>query len=65
MELDTHLQEAQTTIALQATQIRLVTLAHERLRHAHNLTGGKGSFTQWVYCEYIVSSGEIHPYYTQ
>ena len=26
-------------------------------------TGGKGSFTQWVHCEYIVSSGEIRPHY--
>ena len=37
MEMDTRHQEAQTTIALQATQIRLVMLAHEHLCRAHNL----------------------------
>ena len=28
-------------------------------------TGGKGSFTQWVHCGYIASSGAIRPHYTQ
>ena len=26
---------------------------------------GEGSLTQWVHCEYIVSSGAIHPHHTQ
>ena len=28
-------------------------------------TGGKGSFTQWVLCEFVVSFEAIHPLITQ
>ena len=29
------------------------------------LTGGKGSFTQWVHCEFVVSFEAIRPVITQ
>ena len=28
-------------------------------------TGGEGSFTQWVHCEFVVSFEAIHPVVTQ
>ena len=28
-------------------------------------TGGEGSFTQWVHCEFVVSLEAIHPVITQ
>ena len=33
--------------------------------YLQDLTGGKGSLTQWVHCGYIVGSGAICPHYTQ